>query len=226
MIFLNTCLTSTQDNSDYMRSLGDLITNLGANTTNQLAQDEPILDNTDTSSDKEDSYLTTNNFSFLNWINNSLSQIKLKSSPIDPTESNTPTSIMNCKPNSFVSQYSYNTNQLGKPFSCHKCQRTFNSKYTVIRHLKQYHADRRMFKCSVCGRDYKWVDSLHKHMKLHKQTDQEVRSESGVGQCVEINKKFVEETMNALGSSFRDLFGVEEKEEEKVEECLSLDKKY
>ena len=82
-----------------------------------------------------------------------------------------------------------------------------------------------MFKCSVCGRDYKWVDSLHKHMKLHKQTDQEVRGESAVAQCVEINKKFVEETMNALGSSFRDLVS-EEKEEEKEDECLSLDKKY
>lgn len=56
-----------------------------------------------------------------------------------------------------------------KPFSCHKCQRTFNSKYNVIRHLKQYHADKRMFKCDICGRDYKWVDSLHKHMKLHRQ---------------------------------------------------------
>lgn len=55
-----------------------------------------------------------------------------------------------------------------KPFSCHKCDRTFNSKYNVVRHLKQYHADRRMFKCSVCAREYKWVDSLHKHMKIHK----------------------------------------------------------
>lgn len=56
-----------------------------------------------------------------------------------------------------------------KPFSCHRCDRKFNSKYNVIRHLRQYHAERRMFKCSVCGRDYKWVDSLHKHMKMHKQ---------------------------------------------------------
>ena len=55
-----------------------------------------------------------------------------------------------------------------KPFSCHKCERTFNSKYNVIRHLKQYHADRRQFKCNICGRDYKWIDSLHKHMKIHK----------------------------------------------------------
>ena len=55
-----------------------------------------------------------------------------------------------------------------KPYSCQLCERRFNSKYNVIRHLKQYHADRRMFKCDVCGRDYKWVDSLHKHMKLHK----------------------------------------------------------
>ncbi|RNA30523.1 Msn2p [Brachionus plicatilis] len=64
-----------------------------------------------------------------------------------------------------------------KPFSCHKCQRTFNSKYNVIRHLKQYHADKRMFKCSICGRDYKWVDSLHKHMKLHKQQQQQQADE-------------------------------------------------
>ena len=67
------------------------------------------------------------------------------------------------------SDYSFISNSPnGKPFSCHKCQRTFNSKYNVIRHLKQYHAEKRMFKCSICGRDYKWVDSLHKHMKLHK----------------------------------------------------------
>ena len=33
--------------------------------------------------------------------------------------------------------------------------------------MKQYHADKRMFKCTICGRDYKWVDSLHKHMKIH-----------------------------------------------------------
>lgn len=69
------------------------------------------------------------------------------------------------------SQNSLSSNPFGKPFSCHKCQRTFNSKYNVIRHLKQYHADKRMFKCNICGRDYKWVDSLHKHMKLHKHKD-------------------------------------------------------
>jgi hypothetical protein len=55
-----------------------------------------------------------------------------------------------------------------KPFSCERCARTFNSKYNVVRHLKQYHAERRMFKCAVCAREYKWVDSLHKHMKVHK----------------------------------------------------------
>ena len=55
-----------------------------------------------------------------------------------------------------------------KAFSCDLCERRFNSKYNVIRHLKQYHAEKRMFKCNVCGRDYKWVDSLNKHMKLHK----------------------------------------------------------
>lgn len=61
-----------------------------------------------------------------------------------------------------------------KPFSCHRCDRTFNSKYNVIRHLKQYHAERRMFKCSICGRDYKWIDSLHKHMKLHKKSQSQL----------------------------------------------------
>jgi len=25
-----------------------------------------------------------------------------------------------------------------------------------------------MYKCDTCGRDYKWIDSLHKHMKVHK----------------------------------------------------------
>jgi hypothetical protein len=56
---------------------------------------------------------------------------------------------------------------LTKPFSCHLCERTFNSKYNVVRHLKQYHAEKRMYKCAQCGRDYKWIDSLHKHMKIH-----------------------------------------------------------
>ncbi len=62
-----------------------------------------------------------------------------------------------------------NTNEIVKlkPFSCHKCERTFSTKYNVIRHLRQYHAERRMFRCDVCGRDYKWVDSLNKHKKLH-----------------------------------------------------------
>lgn len=55
-----------------------------------------------------------------------------------------------------------------KPFACTVCSRTFNSKYNVVRHLKQFHAERRAFKCQVCGRDYKWIDSLHKHMKLHR----------------------------------------------------------
>ena len=59
--------------------------------------------------------------------------------------------------------------QQNKPYSCELCSRTFNSKYNVVRHLKQYHAERRMFKCTVCGRDYKWIDSLYKHMKIHKQ---------------------------------------------------------
>lgn len=58
--------------------------------------------------------------------------------------------------------------QQNKPYSCELCSRTFNSKYNVVRHLKQYHAERRMFKCTVCGRDYKWIDSLYKHMKIHK----------------------------------------------------------
>ena len=66
-----------------------------------------------------------------------------------------------------------NNKLLVKPYSCELCARRFNSKYNVVRHLKQYHADRRMFKCNVCGRDYKWIDSLNKHMKLHKiQTNQ------------------------------------------------------
>ena len=38
----------------------------------------------------------------------------------------------------------------------------------MIRHLKQYHADTRAFKCLICDKDYKWIDSLHKHMKMHK----------------------------------------------------------
>ena len=62
-----------------------------------------------------------------------------------------------------------NPPQQNKPSSCELCSRTFNSKYNVVRHLKQYHAERRMFKCTVCGRDYKWIDSLYKHMKIHKQ---------------------------------------------------------
>ena len=52
--------------------------------------------------------------------------------------------------------------------SCPKCERTFNSKYNVIRHLKQFHAEKRMFKCEVCGKEYKWIDSLHKHKKTHR----------------------------------------------------------
>ena len=68
-----------------------------------------------------------------------------------------------------------------KPFSCHKCQRTFNSKYNVIRHLRQFHADKRMFKCNICDKDYKWVDSLHKHMKLHKQnTEEKIKTKAPV----------------------------------------------
>lgn len=43
----------------------------------------------------------------------------------------------------------------------------------MIRHLKQYHADKRMFKCLICSKDYKWIDSLHKHMKIHKQQQQQ-----------------------------------------------------
>jgi len=62
-------------------------------------------------------------------------------------------------------------NLLMKPFKCPKCERTFNSKYNVARHLRQFHADKRMFKCSICERDYKWIDSLHKHMKSHKTKD-------------------------------------------------------
>ena len=30
-----------------------------------------------------------------------------------------------------------------------------------------------MYKCLVCERDYKWVDSLHKHMKTHKKNETE-----------------------------------------------------
>ncbi|CAF0723843.1 unnamed protein product [Brachionus calyciflorus] len=95
-----------------------------------------------------------------------------------------------------------NTNTLAiKPFSCHKCQRTFNSKYNVIRHLKQYHADKRMFKCNICGRDYKWVDSLHKHMKLHKQQQLQQQIQN---QLIEAQKSQDEEkadvTNNTLDS--------------------------
>ena len=50
---------------------------------------------------------------------------------------------------------------------CTKCERTFNSKYNVVRHLKQFHAESRMYKCDVCDKDYKWIDSLHKHRKTH-----------------------------------------------------------
>ena len=64
-----------------------------------------------------------------------------------------------------------------KPFLCQKCERTFNSKYNVIRHLKQYHADTRAFKCLICDKDYKWIDSLHKHMKMHKLQEQKQQQE-------------------------------------------------
>ena len=60
-----------------------------------------------------------------------------------------------------------------KPFKCPKCERSFNSKYNVARHLRQFHAEKRMYKCLVCERDYKWVDSLHKHMKTHKKNETE-----------------------------------------------------
>ncbi len=72
-----------------------------------------------------------------------------------------------------------------KPYICKKCFRTFNSKYNVIRHLKQYHADKRMFKCSTCSKDYKWIDSLHKHMKTHKTSSNVDSGSSGkVESCI------------------------------------------
>lgn len=68
---------------------------------------------------------------------------------------------------------------VNKPFACTVCSRTFNSKYNVVRHLRQYHASGRAFKCAVCARDYKWIDSLHKHMKTHKSLD--CSNDSGLG---------------------------------------------
>ena len=67
-----------------------------------------------------------------------------------------------------------------KPFKCPKCERSFNSKYNVARHLRQFHAEKRMFKCLVCERDYKWVDSLHKHMKTHKKNENEMNKDEEI----------------------------------------------
>jgi hypothetical protein len=100
----------------------------------------------------------------------------LQSSPLHNNLINDSSDALNTSISSSAFAHSNDSaskNQNCKPFSCNRCERTFNSKYNVIRHLKQYHAEKRMFKCSVCGRDYKWVDSLHKHMKLHKQISEE-----------------------------------------------------
>ncbi len=83
-----------------------------------------------------------------------------------------------------------------KPFSCPKCERKFNSKYNVIRHLKQYHADRRQFKCSICGRDYKWIDSLHKHMKIHKNSSNNNQNTSINNINLDISKTKTDESTN------------------------------
>lgn len=34
-----------------------------------------------------------------------------------------------------------------------------------------------MFKCNLCTKDYKWIDSLHKHMKIHRQQQQQKKEE-------------------------------------------------
>lgn len=104
-------------------------------------------------------------------------------------------SIKSITNQTLISQVQLNNSAGSKPFSCHKCQRTFNSKYNVIRHLKQYHAEKRMFKCSICGRDYKWVDSLHKHMKMHKQQqmqlEEQKKQEEAVVQSQEMSESGV-----------------------------------
>lgn len=110
-----------------------------------------------------------------------------------------------------------------KPFSCHKCNRTFNSKYNVIRHLKQYHADKRMFKCNVCGRDYKWIDSLHKHMKIHKLQQQQAETQ----QQLELKENNLESTVDSgvvvLDEKINEEIDLETEDSELIETDITRD---
>jgi hypothetical protein len=148
------CVTKIKSNG--LSSGFNFLTNFNANLRNltQIYQNNENLNN-----DDDDEVIPTN--LDMNNMNDNTDPHRLV---MAPTNENM---ILNR-----INDFSYQRNNLcleinKKPFSCPKCERTFNSKYNVARHLRQFHAEKRMFKCLVCGRDYKWIDSLHKHAKSH-----------------------------------------------------------
>ena len=53
-----------------------------------------------------------------------------------------------------------------KPFACAKCENTFRYKKGVVRHLKSHDATK-VYECPRCGKLFKRIDVLAKHVKIH-----------------------------------------------------------
>ncbi|XP_053546476.1 oocyte zinc finger protein XlCOF7.1 isoform X2 [Bombina bombina] len=68
------------------------------------------------------------------------------------------------KPNASDSQQL--SHSVEKPYSCPECEKSFNQKSCLVRHLK-IHTGEKPFICSDCGKGFSQNSSLLRHQKLH-----------------------------------------------------------
>ena len=56
-----------------------------------------------------------------------------------------------------------------EPYVCTVCRpnKRFRHKRSWSRHVQNHHEDRKLYKCKLCDRAYKWKESLSRHLKTH-----------------------------------------------------------
>ena len=53
-----------------------------------------------------------------------------------------------------------------KPYSCNRCNKTFRSNHSCIKHQK-LHGEHSRFSCNLCSKQFSSADNLHTHLKNH-----------------------------------------------------------
>lgn len=57
--------------------------------------------------------------------------------------------------------------QKQKSTQCPECGKILCTQQVLTRHMNCHRAIKEKYCCTICGRTYTWITSLHHHMKIH-----------------------------------------------------------